>query len=115
VLLGGSTLADLGRMYGEGPLAAYPPQTPTTLAALKDMIDADAQRGYGVSQGGFESGSPGTVGDQPGRHRRGARGTLRRLSRRTGPILVRQPLPTVGSQVSPADPANRIAVTTHAV
>jgi DNA-binding IclR family transcriptional regulator len=56
VLLGGSTLADLGRMYGEGPLAAYTPQTPTTLAALKELIDADAQRGYGVSQGGFESG-----------------------------------------------------------
>ncbi|MBL8338195.1 MAG: IclR family transcriptional regulator [Rhodoferax sp.] len=56
VLLGGSSLADLTRMYGNGPLQAYTPQTPTTLAALKDMVDADAQRGYGVSQGGFESG-----------------------------------------------------------
>ena len=56
VLLGGSSLADLTRMYGNGPLEAFTAQTPTTLAVLKEMIDADAQRGYGISQGGFESG-----------------------------------------------------------
>jgi len=56
VLFGGSTLADLTRLYGSATLDAFTAQTPTTLGALKDLIDADAQRGHGVSQGGFESG-----------------------------------------------------------
>lgn len=56
VLLGGSSLADLSRLYAGAKLEAFTPQTPTTLAALKEMVDTDAQRGYGISQGGFETG-----------------------------------------------------------
>ncbi len=56
VLLGGSSMADLQRLYGGTRLQSFTPQTPTTLTALKGMVDADARRGYGVSQGGFETG-----------------------------------------------------------
>lgn len=56
VLLGGIAPGDLARLYAGMPLQAFTPQTPTTLAALQQMIDADAQRGYGISQGGFETG-----------------------------------------------------------
>jgi DNA-binding IclR family transcriptional regulator len=56
VLLGGISMDDLVRLYAGAPLQAFTAQTPTTLAALKEMIDADAQRGYGISQGGFETG-----------------------------------------------------------
>jgi len=56
VLLGGSSMDDLARLYAGVTLDAFTAQTPTTLAALKQMVDADAQRGYGISQGGFETG-----------------------------------------------------------
>ena len=56
ILLAGLSLAELGQLYAGVELQAFTPQTPTTLAALKNAIDADAQRGYGISQGGFESG-----------------------------------------------------------
>jgi len=56
VLLAGQSLDDLGRLYDGVALQAFTPQTPNTLVALKAAIDADAQRGYGISQGGFESG-----------------------------------------------------------
>ena len=56
ILLAGLSLAELDQLYAGVELQAFTPQTPTTLAALKNAIDADAQRGYGISQGGFESG-----------------------------------------------------------
>ena len=55
VLLADLTMEDLSYLYAGSELKAHTPQTPTTLAALKQMVDADAQRGYGVSQGGFEA------------------------------------------------------------
>lgn len=56
VLLGGHSLDDLARLYDGSTLQAFTALTPTTLPRLKELIDADAQRGYGVSQGGFETG-----------------------------------------------------------
>lgn len=56
VLLGDFSLADLRQLYDGVELRAYTALTPLTLPALKTMIDADAQRGYGISQGGFEAG-----------------------------------------------------------
>lgn len=56
VLLADLSLAELAQLYHGVALAAHTAQTPTTLKALKQMIDADAQRGFGISQGGFESG-----------------------------------------------------------
>lgn len=56
ILLADLSLADLGALYAGVELLAHTPQTPTTLAALKQLVDADAQRGYGVSQAGFEAG-----------------------------------------------------------
>ncbi len=55
VLLADLSPAALEALYAGVELPAYTAQTPTTLAALKQMIEADAQRGYGISQGGFES------------------------------------------------------------
>ena len=56
VLLGGQTTDDLARLFAGVTLSASSSKTPTTLAALKDMVDADARRGYGVSQGGYDAG-----------------------------------------------------------
>ena len=56
VLLADLSLEDLRYLYAGVELTAFTPQTPTTLAALKKLIDADAQRGYGISQGGYEAG-----------------------------------------------------------
>ena len=56
VLLANLSMADLKTLYAGTPLRAFTPQTPTTLVALKAMVQEDAARGYGVSQGGFESG-----------------------------------------------------------
>jgi DNA-binding IclR family transcriptional regulator len=56
VLLANMTLPDLKALYAGKTLRAFTPQTPTTLIALKAMIVQDAARGYGISQGGFESG-----------------------------------------------------------
>lgn len=55
VLLGDLSPQALQALYDGVELAAYTDQTPMTLPALKRMIDADAQQGYGISQGGFES------------------------------------------------------------
>ncbi|MEO7940370.1 MAG: IclR family transcriptional regulator [Burkholderiaceae bacterium] len=55
VLLGGLSADELASLYRGIELSAFTEQTPTTLAALKAQIDDDARRGYGVSQGGFES------------------------------------------------------------
>ncbi len=55
VLLADLSMDELANLYRGVALAAYTDQTPTTLAELKAQIDEDARRGYGVSQGGFES------------------------------------------------------------
>jgi DNA-binding IclR family transcriptional regulator len=55
VLLSGLSSDELAALYRGVELSAYTEKTPTTVAALKVLIDEDAGRGYGVSQGGFES------------------------------------------------------------
>ena len=55
-LLSDLDLAGLRQVYPEEPLAAATPRTPTTVKALKALIDADRTHGYGISQGGFETG-----------------------------------------------------------
>ena len=55
VLLSGLSMDELAALYRGVALTPYTEQTPTTLAELKALIDEDARRGYGVSQGGFES------------------------------------------------------------
>lgn len=55
VLLGDLSAHELSALYRGVELAVFTEHTPTTLAALKEQIEADARRGYGVSQGGFES------------------------------------------------------------
>lgn len=56
VLLGGLALPALRNIYAGTPLATYTAQTPTTLAALKRLVDHDAEQGFAVSQGGYEAG-----------------------------------------------------------
>ncbi len=56
VLLGGMPMDALVRLYAGQTLTAFTPQTPTTLAALYQRVAEDAERGYAVSQGGYESG-----------------------------------------------------------
>jgi DNA-binding IclR family transcriptional regulator len=55
-LLADLDLAGLRQVYPVEPLAAATPRTPTTVKALKTLIDADRSTGYGISQGGFETG-----------------------------------------------------------
>jgi DNA-binding IclR family transcriptional regulator len=55
-LLSDLEMAELQKMYPDTPLPAFTPKTPTTLRALKELIDADRDKGYGISQGGFETG-----------------------------------------------------------
>jgi len=56
ILLGGLSMADLSELYSGQKLSAFSPQTPTSLASLKELIDADVQRGYAISEGGYEAG-----------------------------------------------------------
>lgn len=56
LLLSDLNMGALRQLYPEEPLPAYTPKTPTTLEAVKALIDADRARGYGLSQGGFETG-----------------------------------------------------------
>lgn len=56
LLLSDLDLAALRQLYPDEPLKAYTPRTPTTVEQLKALIDADRANGYGVSQGGFETG-----------------------------------------------------------
>ncbi len=56
ILLGGQTLSALKEIYAGTPLSVFTAQTPATLAALKRLVDHDAQQGFAVSQGGFEPG-----------------------------------------------------------
>lgn len=55
VLLADLSLEELAELYRGVPLVPHTDQTPTTVAALKQLVDEDARRGYGISQGGFES------------------------------------------------------------
>ena len=55
-LLSDLNMAELRRLYPDEPLPAYTAKTPTTLAALKQLMDADRALGYGLSQGGYETG-----------------------------------------------------------
>ena len=56
VLLGGLTPEELSRLYAGKTLPAFTVQTPTSLADLHRRVAQDAQRGYAISQGGFEAG-----------------------------------------------------------
>jgi DNA-binding IclR family transcriptional regulator len=47
---------ELAALFPSEPLPAFSEQTPTTLAALKEILAADRQRGYAVSQSFFERG-----------------------------------------------------------
>ena len=50
------TMAELSALYPEETLQSYTPKTPKTVANLKALLDIDRRNGYGVSQGGFETG-----------------------------------------------------------
>jgi DNA-binding IclR family transcriptional regulator len=50
------TLAELTALYPEATLQSYTPKTPKTVAELKTQLDTDRRNGYGISQGGFETG-----------------------------------------------------------
>ena len=56
VLLADLSMADLRELYPQPQLEAFTSQTPTTLIQLKQLVDQDRQRGYGISQGGYEVG-----------------------------------------------------------
>lgn len=56
VLLGGIKFNDLTKLYEGVDLPARTLQTPTTLEALYNLVKQDSARGWGMSQGGFESG-----------------------------------------------------------
>ncbi|NBW77708.1 MAG: IclR family transcriptional regulator [Betaproteobacteria bacterium] len=55
-LLSDLDMKDLAALYPEKTLPAYTPKTPTSLPALKVLIDQDRDKGYGVSMGGYETG-----------------------------------------------------------
>ncbi len=55
ILLGDLTAGNLHALYQGVALDSFTAQTPTTLAALEQAIAEDAQRGYGISEGGFEA------------------------------------------------------------
>lgn len=55
-LLSGMTMAELSALYPEPQLKSYTLKTPSTVAQLKALIDVDRLNGYGISQGGFETG-----------------------------------------------------------
>lgn len=56
ILLSDLDGAALATLYGNTPLLAYTPHTPASLAALETMIEHDREQGFGLSEGGFESG-----------------------------------------------------------
>jgi DNA-binding IclR family transcriptional regulator len=56
VLLGGLSAPALAALYAGVTLEAHTATTPTSLAALQSAVLADAQRGWGISQSGFETG-----------------------------------------------------------
>ena len=56
VLLADLSVQDLTQLYDGTPLPLYTPQTPATVHKLRELAQADAARGYGVSEGGYEAG-----------------------------------------------------------
>lgn len=56
LLLSDLDMMALQKLYPEPTLHPYTEKTPTTLAQLKTLIDADRANGFGLSQGGFETG-----------------------------------------------------------
>lgn len=56
ILLCDLSLEDLSALYRGVTLSAYTPKTPTTVAALHELIAQDRARGYAVSMGGYETG-----------------------------------------------------------
>jgi DNA-binding IclR family transcriptional regulator len=56
ILLGNLDRDGLQSLYGDAELRAYTDTTPTTLDQLYDRIRDDLQRGYAISESGFESG-----------------------------------------------------------
>jgi DNA-binding IclR family transcriptional regulator len=56
VLLSGLSDSAFDQLFTGTTLKAFTPSTPTTIASLKQMVKDITNNGYGVSQGGFESG-----------------------------------------------------------
>lgn len=56
LLLSDLDMVALQKLYPESTLHKYTEKTPTTLVQLKTLIDADRANGFGLSQGGFETG-----------------------------------------------------------
>jgi DNA-binding IclR family transcriptional regulator len=56
VLMGDLSLDELRALYPEPVLERYTRLTPETVEALYDMVRADAERGYAISQSSFERG-----------------------------------------------------------
>jgi DNA-binding IclR family transcriptional regulator len=56
LLLSDLDLSDLKKLYPEAKLPAYTDKTPTNLGQLQTLIEQDRANGYGLSQGGFETG-----------------------------------------------------------
>jgi DNA-binding IclR family transcriptional regulator len=56
LLLSDLDMAALQKLYPEPTLHPYTEKTPTTLTQLKALIDVDRTNGFGLSQGGFETG-----------------------------------------------------------
>lgn len=56
LLMGGKSAQELAALYAGQTLKSFTARTPTTLAQLKKMIDAEARQGHAISEGGFESG-----------------------------------------------------------
>jgi len=56
VLMGDLSLDELRALYPEPVLARFTRLTPETVEALYDMVRADAERGYAISQSSFERG-----------------------------------------------------------
>ena len=56
ILLSDFSLEELASLYRGVALTAYTDKTPTTVAALHQLIAQDRARGYAVSMGGYETG-----------------------------------------------------------
>lgn len=52
---------ELNELYSGKQLEATGPQTPVTIAALRDLIESDRKRGFATSQGFFETGIGGVA------------------------------------------------------
>lgn len=56
LLLSDLSLQELAQLYPEKSLPKYTDKTPTSLKQLKALMETDRAAGYGLSQGGFETG-----------------------------------------------------------